>query len=57
MILSKGTKNLRAKEIKENECVDYQAADIYSAGILLFTMFIGHLPYLEDKYIRNKDLY
>jgi len=44
----RGTKNYRAPEIKAMSCPDPEAADIYSAGIILFTLKTGNFPYVED---------
>jgi serine/threonine protein kinase len=47
-IVSLGTKNYRSPEIKSHTCDDPQAADIYSAGIMLFIMMTGAFPYKEE---------
>jgi serine/threonine protein kinase len=47
-VLSKGTENFRAPEIRERRCVKPKKADVYSAGILLFVMTTGALPFAED---------
>jgi len=45
-----GTRNYRAPELKHRACQDYQAADIYSAGIILFTLkTAGTLPHVEEQ--------
>jgi len=49
MIISRGTKFYRAPEIYKNECEDPMAADIYSAGIILFVMMTGHFPHAKDE--------
>jgi len=46
--LGKGTINFRAPEVINKDCTDPFAADIYSAGICLFVMMNGHLPYHES---------
>src|SRR5690606_5457236 len=46
-IRGKGTINFRAPEIKDYECKKPFAADIYSAGIILFALMFGYLPYDE----------
>jgi Serine/threonine protein kinase len=43
-----GTKNFRAPEVLNLECKDPFAADVYSAGIILFALFVGLLPYTEN---------
>lgn len=40
-IRSKGTRNFRAPELISQRCFNPRAADIYSAGIVLFSMFTG----------------
>jgi serine/threonine protein kinase len=40
-IRSKGTRNFRAPELINQRCFNPRAADIYSAGIVLFSMFTG----------------
>mmetsp|Transcript_105309 Transcript_105309/g.146779 ORF Transcript_105309/g.146779 Transcript_105309/m.146779 type:complete len:158 (+) Transcript_105309:130-603(+) len=52
--ISKGTKDHRAPELKEsqwkyNENFDFRACDVYSLGVILFTiMSSGYLPFKED---------
>ena len=43
-----GTTNYRSPELKKNELVKPSASDIYSAGIVLFCLRTGCLPYIED---------
>ena len=52
-----GTTSYRAPEVCSKLCKDPKAADIYSAGILLF-MFLcgGMLPHLEDQLYNGIDL-
>jgi len=47
VIWSQGTRNFRAPEIIAKRCEDPEAADIFSAGIILFTWKAGFLPFLE----------
>jgi len=48
-VKTRGTKNFRAPEMFKGTCENPQAADIYSAGILLFLMKTsGLVPYQED---------
>lgn len=55
-ILSKGTKFYRSPEIIQGICQDTQAADIYAAGILLFTLKTrGMLPHAEDSRVAGVD--
>jgi len=56
-VVTQGTKNYRAPEIFNGSCLDPRAADIYSAGIVLFLLKTrGTLPYFEDKKIHNIDM-
>ena len=55
-IISKGTSNFRPNELKDMKCRDPFKADIYSAGIVLFCMMFGHLPYSETARIDGRDL-
>eukprot|EP00330_Aristerostoma_sp_ATCC50986_P012193 CAMPEP_0114594868 /NCGR_PEP_ID=MMETSP0125-20121206/16581_1 /TAXON_ID=485358 ORGANISM="Aristerostoma sp., Strain ATCC 50986" /NCGR_SAMPLE_ID=MMETSP0125 /ASSEMBLY_ACC=CAM_ASM_000245 /LENGTH=225 /DNA_ID=CAMNT_0001795715 /DNA_START=104 /DNA_END=781 /DNA_ORIENTATION=- len=45
----RGTTNFRAPEVALNRYVDFPEADIYSAGIILFVLRFGYLPYSEKK--------
>lgn len=57
-IYSKGTVCYRAPELAKRKCLDTEAADIYSAGIILFLLKCkGTLPYSEDKKFRGLDLF
>jgi len=47
-ILGAGTRNYRAPEVKDLSCADPFAADVYSAGVILFVLLTGCFPYLED---------
>lgn len=54
---SKGTRNYRAPEIIDSSCRDFQAADIYSAGIILFVLKCGGtLPHCEQQKNRGSSL-
>lgn len=53
-IARKGTKNFRSPEIKEGKLLCPFPSDIYSAGIILFAMKTGMLPYQED---HNEKMY
>lgn len=44
-IEGRGTPGYRAPEVKEGNCSDFQAADVYSLGIILFIMCAGIPPY------------
>lgn len=53
LITSSGTECYRAPEVQNQKCNNPKSADIYSVGIILFTMVVGVLPY-EDE---NHDLW
>jgi len=48
---SRGTNSFRAPELKDDHkgVFDPKASDIYSAGIILFNLFFGFMPYIEGK--------
>jgi len=51
-IISKGTKFYRAPDVQIGKCKDTRAADVYAAGIVLFTFKTkGILPHSEDNLI------
>ena len=55
-ILSRGTKFYRPPEVIQGRCQNTQAADVYSAGIILFTfMTRGMLPHAEDNRVGGVD--
>jgi serine/threonine protein kinase len=55
-ILSRGTKFYRPTEVIQGRCQNTQAADIYSAGIILFTLMTrGMLPHAEDSRVAGID--
>ena len=48
-IISQGTQNYRAPELRDKRVENYQVCDIYSAGILLFVFACdGILPFIES---------
>jgi len=56
-VKTRGTKNFRAPELLARTCKDPYAADIYSAGIVLFLLKTrGNLPYLEEKPRKGVDM-
>jgi len=56
-IPTKGTLYYRAPEIIKEACEDYYAADIYSAGVILFLLKSGGmLPHVEHKRFNDVDL-
>jgi len=56
-VISRGTVNFRAPEIIHREYEDPAKADIYSAGIVLFGLMAGVLPYDEKAPVGGHDLY
>lgn len=56
-VKSRGTKHFRAPEIIAGTCDKPEKADVYSAGIILFGLRTGYLPYFEDQMIRDHDLF
>ena len=56
-ILTKGTKYYRAPELRGSRCRNGVAADVYSAGIILFALKTGGIiPYFEDHLHEGVDL-
>ena len=56
-VFTKGTKNYRAPELKAMRCQNGPAADIYSAGIMLFALKTGGvIPYPENRMHEDVDL-
>lgn len=54
-ITSKGSIGYRAPEIVNDTCYDPTAADVYSAGILLYAFQAKEYPFLELQDPENKD--
>jgi len=53
-ILSRGTKFYRAPEVIHGACKDTKAADIYAAGVILFTLMTrGMLPHAEENVVNG----
>jgi len=56
-VKTRGTKNFRAPELYSRNCDNPAAADVYSAGIMLFLLTTkGNLPYLEDRPSKGVDM-
>jgi len=53
----RGTENFRAPEVRAKVVRNPKAADIYSAGLILFTLMTGSLAYLENSKVEGFDLY
>jgi serine/threonine protein kinase len=47
-MIGKGTECYRAPEIKSKTCKDFEAADIFSLGIILFAFLTGGMPYPSE---------
>lgn len=45
--IAKGTPGYRAPEVVKEEFEDVKALDVYSLGVVLFTMVAGTVPYVE----------
>ena len=57
-MIGKGTKNSRAPEVINSDNVsDPKMADIYSCGIILFALKAGTIPYVENKLIKDFNLF
>mmetsp|Transcript_11689 Transcript_11689/g.16423 ORF Transcript_11689/g.16423 Transcript_11689/m.16423 type:complete len:317 (-) Transcript_11689:84-1034(-) len=55
--LDKGTPHFRAPEVRSQKVSDFAAADVYAAGITLFALHCGVMPYLEDTKFDEFDMY
>jgi len=55
-LISGGTNCYRAPEIRERNCTNMFAADIYSAGILLYAMKTSKFPFMENEDDRQSEL-
>mmetsp|Transcript_40976 Transcript_40976/g.36320 ORF Transcript_40976/g.36320 Transcript_40976/m.36320 type:complete len:274 (+) Transcript_40976:289-1110(+) len=53
----KGTPNFRAPEVREKNCKDNFAADVFSVGVILFTFLARCLPFCEDTEIKGHNLF
>jgi serine/threonine protein kinase len=53
----RGTANYRAPEVKNKCCLLPKFSDIYSAGIILFTLVTGGFPATENSIIEGYNLY
>lgn len=51
-----GTAEFRAPEIRARSCTNTKAADIFSLGLLLYSMYTGIYAYYEDKLVGGYDL-
>jgi serine/threonine protein kinase len=55
-VLGRGTTNYRAPELKNKKCKKIKLADMFSLGIILFTLRHGVLPYAEDILVNKFNL-
>jgi len=55
-VTSGGTINYRAPEVKNYECVDLAAADVFSAGVILYIFRAKEFPFMEEDDPEGKDL-
>lgn len=53
---SRGTKNFRAPEVRSRKIAKFDKADVYSAGILIFYLKTGMLPYDEEDLVGEHDM-
>jgi len=56
-ITSSGTANYRAPEIMAGTCKNFRAADIYSAGVCLYTLMTGAFPFMEQEQRKKIQLF
>jgi serine/threonine protein kinase len=56
-VRGQGSINFRAPEVKALACTNPEKADVYSSGIILFTLRTGYLPYFEDESLYGYDLF
>lgn len=56
-ITSGGTLCYRAPEVAKVECKDLAAADIYSAGVVLYTFVAREYPFLEQEDSKNTGMH
>jgi len=57
-LLSKGTRFYRAPELKACQCKDFTAADVYSAGVMLFVLKCGGIvPHVENNTCEGINFY
>ena len=47
LVAGRGTPSWRAPEVSSGSVTDFPAADVFSLGLILFTMLFGHPPFQE----------
>jgi serine/threonine protein kinase len=52
-----GSMNFRAPEVISKQVESPKRADIYSLGVILYCLVLGHVPYIEHKYIQGYNLF
>ena len=57
LVSSAGTKGYRAPEVKNGNCNNLSAADVFAAGIILFTLKAKEFPFAENEDYLSKDIY
>jgi serine/threonine protein kinase len=56
--MTKGTRCHRSPELKNKQCKNGAASDIYSAGVFLFILVSGGIiPHTEDRLYKGIDLF
>jgi len=60
-LCGRGTRDYRAPELINADLrsteLDYNAMDIFSIGVFLFTLRFGYLPFCENREVANLDLF
>jgi len=57
LVSTAGTRGYRAPEVKNGTCSDLSAADIFAAGVILFTLKAREFPFGESEDFLSKDIY
>lgn len=55
-LLGRGTSGFRAPEMKFGQVLNFKAVDIYSLAIILFSLYTGTHPYMENLVVESVDL-
>mmetsp|Transcript_13962 Transcript_13962/g.11935 ORF Transcript_13962/g.11935 Transcript_13962/m.11935 type:complete len:319 (-) Transcript_13962:243-1199(-) len=54
-LISHGSKNCRAPELRNSTIKNPYTADLYSVGIIMFNIVVGHMPCCEDGPVNGHD--